>query len=149
MGIISVATNGAAADTIDISAAGILLYDVVLWVNLLSNVILTGLIAGRLWWIFLTTKQSLKCESSDIKGTNNVGAMVLESGLLYPLALIVSIVVTFYDVGLGRLGIASILTVIVGIAATMIMVRADLKLRFKTTSEVDHKDSADVEMQQL
>jgi len=53
-----------------------------LCVNLLTNLILTGLIAGRIWWISHTMDRLLNSGSND-KRINGISAIVLESGLLH------------------------------------------------------------------
>ncbi|KIK62665.1 hypothetical protein GYMLUDRAFT_41580 [Collybiopsis luxurians FD-317 M1] len=135
------------------SEVGILLFDVFLGVNLFTNLILTGLIAGRLWWIFHTTQQYLGCDFSNGKKMKNAVAIVLESGLLYPLALIPCIIFqtypgfTFNDDPV----VEPLLTVIVGIAPTLVIVRVDLGISVEanpsTISEAQHQNVHDLEIQ--
>ncbi|KAJ3913700.1 hypothetical protein F5877DRAFT_71334 [Lentinula edodes] len=56
---------------------------------------------------------------------NTMVAIILESGLLYPIALIICLVLSVYE---GTVETFSLLTLIVGIAATLIIVRTDLKI---------------------
>ncbi|KIK62686.1 hypothetical protein GYMLUDRAFT_242331 [Collybiopsis luxurians FD-317 M1] len=86
-------------------------------------------LAGRLWWISRATRQYLGHDLSSGKRMKNVVAMVIESGLLYPLALIPSIIVqTLRITAVGKVFPLQepLLTVIVAIAPTMIMVMIDL-----------------------
>ncbi|KIK57086.1 hypothetical protein GYMLUDRAFT_773080 [Collybiopsis luxurians FD-317 M1] len=137
--------------TITFGVARILFSYVFLGVNLLTNLVLTGLIAGRLWWISRRTQKYLGLDSSNSNRMNKYVAMVLESGLLYPLALTASIAAVKterYDFGMPN---APILTLFVGIAATMIMVRADLGISIEamassTNSNNDCRNLSDTEV---
>ncbi|KAF9063984.1 hypothetical protein BDP27DRAFT_1426363 [Rhodocollybia butyracea] len=102
-------------------------------VNLVTNIVLTGLIAGRIWWISQETRRSLPGVGG--KNLNSIVAMILESGSLYPVALAICL-------GLNKANteasIEPVLTVIVGMAPTLIMVRADLGISVQINS--DEKD---------
>ncbi|KAF5344309.1 hypothetical protein D9757_014031 [Collybiopsis confluens] len=100
------------------------LFDIFLGLNLFTNVLLTGLIAGRLWRISRSTRQYLGEDSIHRKRMNRIVGLILESGSLYPLALIAYIVVA--TIPKKGESMEPLLTVIVGIAPTMIMVRVDL-----------------------
>ncbi|KAF5357557.1 hypothetical protein D9757_012364 [Collybiopsis confluens] len=123
------------------------LFDIFLGLNLFTNVLLTGLI-GRLWRISRSTRQYLGEDSIHRKRMNRIVGLMfvlfsstppgiraynfrfflfsqsLESGSLYPLALIAYIVVA--TIPKKGESMEPLLTVIVGIAPTMIMVRVDL-----------------------
>ncbi|KAE9384820.1 hypothetical protein BT96DRAFT_1007691 [Gymnopus androsaceus JB14] len=102
-----------------------------LCVNLLTNLMLTGLIAGRIWWISHATNRFLSSSSND-KRINGIVAMVLESGLLYPVTLIICIILL--DIAHSEVQTQSLLTMVVGIASTLIMVRADLGISIENAS---------------
>ncbi|KIK65935.1 hypothetical protein GYMLUDRAFT_952793 [Collybiopsis luxurians FD-317 M1] len=92
-------------------------------INLLVNLVLTGLIAGRICWIFHASKQVLGPHIPQDRKINGVSAIVLESGLLYPLALVVDIALSTSG---QKMETTPVLTLIVGIAPTLMMVRTDL-----------------------
>ncbi|KAE9390494.1 hypothetical protein BT96DRAFT_1002242 [Gymnopus androsaceus JB14] len=98
-----------------------------LGVNLLTNLILTGLIESG--GVSRTTNRLLSSGSDD-KRINGIAAMVLESGLLYPVALIICIILNV----LGTAQVEPLLTMVVGIAPTLIMVRADLGISIENAS---------------
>ncbi|KAE9390495.1 hypothetical protein BT96DRAFT_1002243 [Gymnopus androsaceus JB14] len=100
-----------------------------LCVNLLTNLILTGLIAGRIWWISHTMNRLLNSGSND-KRINGISAIVLESGLLYPVTLIICIILAHVDSVQSQ----PLLTMVVGIAPTLIMVRVDLGISIENAS---------------
>ncbi|KIK66740.1 hypothetical protein GYMLUDRAFT_238976 [Collybiopsis luxurians FD-317 M1] len=109
-----------------------------LGVNFLTNLILTGLI-DKIWWLSRQTQKYLGCDSPNNKRMSNHVAIILESGLLYPLALlacIIAVAINESRVG-GYPPVESILTVIVGIAPTMIMVRADSGISIESTSSAN------------
>ncbi|KIK66713.1 hypothetical protein GYMLUDRAFT_238949 [Collybiopsis luxurians FD-317 M1] len=110
-----------------------------LGVNLLTNLMLTGFLAGRIWWFSRSTRKYFGYDSSNNRRMTNIASMVLESGLLYPLALVLCIIalasVPFTD-GISP-SVEPLLTVIVGIAPTMIMVRVDLGASIETPSSAD------------
>ncbi|KAF9064036.1 hypothetical protein BDP27DRAFT_1334158 [Rhodocollybia butyracea] len=106
-------------------------------INLFTNIMLTGLIAGRIWWISKETRQSLG-EVEDSKrrtSLNSVVKLILESGSLYPVALA-------FGLGLNATNtvnaVEPILTVIVGMAATLIMVMTDLDLSIHISTDQSH-----------
>ncbi|KIK62676.1 hypothetical protein GYMLUDRAFT_488155 [Collybiopsis luxurians FD-317 M1] len=122
------------------------IFEAFLGVNLLTNLILTGLIAGRLWWMSHTTRKDLGDNLSDGRSMKNVTAMVIESGLLYPLALIpcMAIQLSYEEWYSGFMPLVEPpLTIIVGIAPTLIMVRVDLGIIIQanssTSSDLQHQ----------
>ncbi|KAJ3781526.1 hypothetical protein GGU10DRAFT_106762 [Lentinula aff. detonsa] len=107
--------------------------DAFLSVNLFTNLMLTCLIAGRIWWIARATRQALGVNDSNDKSINSIAAMVLESGLLYPIALIFGLALTVK----GTVEVQPMLTLIVGIAPTLIMVRTDLGISIEDATSPD------------
>ncbi|KIK66697.1 hypothetical protein GYMLUDRAFT_238935 [Collybiopsis luxurians FD-317 M1] len=139
-------------DHFSIANADTKLFEAFLGVNLLTNLILTGLI-GKLWYIVRTTRKHLGYASSNSKGMDNVVSMVLESGLLYPLAL-VSCLIPFLTVTESLIVIDPLLTIILGIAPTMIIVRVDLGISVEATASassdpVSQNSVLDIELQPL
>ncbi|KAJ4468179.1 hypothetical protein J3R30DRAFT_1682197 [Lentinula aciculospora] len=100
-------------------------------VNLFTNLMLTGLVAGRIWWLNRATQRSLGISKSNRKSINGIAATVLESGLLYPIAIIIDIVVVLQ----AQVDMQPVLTLVVGIAPTLIMVRNQLRISVEIDSE--------------
>ncbi|KAF5389142.1 hypothetical protein D9757_004980 [Collybiopsis confluens] len=134
-----------------LDTAGLGLFEAFLGLNVVSNLILTGLIAGRLCWLsHAATLESLGFHESDPKRRGSSAfAMIVESGLLYPLALIPCTVVEFKN---EHLLLGPLLTVIVGIAPTLIVVRMNLQISTSTlddtaANDIDHTIHLDLERQ--
>ncbi|GAW09114.1 phophatase 2c family protein [Lentinula edodes] len=128
--------NTAGVENTSLQAADIISY-AFLSVNLFTNLMLTGLIAGRIWWIARDTRRSLGIDNSSDKSIGGIAAMVLESGLLYPVALVVGLALTVP----GTVDVQAILTLIVGIAPTLIMVRTDLGISIENASNTDPNET--------
>ncbi|KAJ3930581.1 MAG: hypothetical protein NXY57DRAFT_1062385 [Lentinula lateritia] len=111
-------------DSVSIQVADTIISYAFLSVNLFTNLLLTGLIAGRIWWMDRAIQRSLTTANHETD-LNTMVAIILESGLLYPIALIICLVLSVYE---GTVETFSLLTLIVGIAATLIIVRTDLKI---------------------
>ncbi|KIK57254.1 hypothetical protein GYMLUDRAFT_75753 [Collybiopsis luxurians FD-317 M1] len=89
-------------------------------VNLVVNTLVTGLIAGRIWWISRKINASYGRNGSQRK-YRRVIAIILESGVLYPVSILIALLI-------GQLVVPSpnlfaILAEIVAIAPTLIIVR--------------------------
>ncbi|KAF9066447.1 hypothetical protein BDP27DRAFT_1011583 [Rhodocollybia butyracea] len=108
-------------------------------VNLLTNLILTGLIAGRIWWISKETRRALG--GADDKRIGSIATMVLESGLLYPVALAIGLALKLTETVTE---VHPILTIIVGMAPTLIMVRTELGINIRINSDAN-EDKYDIE----
>ncbi|KAH7871578.1 uncharacterized protein C8R40DRAFT_1121108 [Lentinula edodes] len=95
-------------------------------INLVTNLLLTSLIAGRLRWTNMLTNRTLKGFSqSNEPHFNGILDTLVESCLLYSITLVVSIVLKVYTIT-SDLDFLPILIQILGIAPTLIMVRVDL-----------------------
>ncbi|KAJ3807153.1 hypothetical protein F5876DRAFT_6918, partial [Lentinula aff. lateritia] len=97
---------------------------VFLGINVFNNLLLTGLIAGRIWWLNRFHSLLLGTEGRD-KRLNAIASMFVESGTLYPIALIVCLII---QVKGSPATMDPILLQIVGIVPTLIMVRTSLGL---------------------
>ncbi|KIK54157.1 hypothetical protein GYMLUDRAFT_917613 [Collybiopsis luxurians FD-317 M1] len=95
-----------------------------LGINAFNNVLLTALIAGRIWWLSRVHSRLLKAEGSD-KRLNAIVSIFVESGTLYPVALIICLIIQAKG---STATMDPILLQIVGIAPTLIMVRTSLGL---------------------
>ncbi|KAJ4473005.1 hypothetical protein J3R30DRAFT_754083 [Lentinula aciculospora] len=98
---------------------------VFLGVNIFNNLLLTGLIAGRIWWLNRVHSHLLGTEGRD-KRLNAIASMFVESGTLYPIALIVCLII---QVKGSTATMDPILLQIVGIVPTLIMAAVPTKLR--------------------
>ncbi|KAF5346012.1 hypothetical protein D9758_013880 [Tetrapyrgos nigripes] len=103
---------------------------VYLSMNALINVLVTGLIAGRIWWIARQAHQILGIKTRQRYRT--VIAIVLESGIFYPISLIVCSVSLFV---LLPATLHPLLIQIVGIVPTLIIVRAGLGIAIENVED--------------
>ncbi|KIK64007.1 hypothetical protein GYMLUDRAFT_40228 [Collybiopsis luxurians FD-317 M1] len=106
-------------------------------VNTCLNFGLTGCLAGRIWWIGRITESALRVQTLR-KKYNSAVAITLESGILYPIALIVSIAVTFDRPTTPSM--YPFLVQVVGIAPTLIIVRTVLGLSVEQTETDSSED---------
>ncbi|ESK88119.1 hypothetical protein Moror_5604 [Moniliophthora roreri MCA 2997] len=97
-------------------------------VNAAMNVFLTLMVAGRIWFI---TRISVDKQAAT--RYNLIAALVLESGMLYPFALILDCIVNTNKSMVGW-DLHPLLVHVAGIAPTLIIVRAGLGI----TVEVNH-----------
>ncbi|THU78427.1 hypothetical protein K435DRAFT_876642 [Dendrothele bispora CBS 962.96] len=107
-------------------------------VNAFTNLMLTSLIAGRIWYISHQNSKYLSSNDRVSSSTNrkysSIIAIILESGLLYPIFLILFIILTFGTFPMkDRLNISHAsaivsdnLALIAAIAPTLIIVRTGL-----------------------
>ncbi|KAF5320577.1 hypothetical protein D9758_018763 [Tetrapyrgos nigripes] len=105
-------------------------------VNIVSNVLLTFLIAGRIWWIM----KQLERMDPDAKGLDDtrrryrtVIALIVESGLLYPVSVIVFEII-LHVVTLSP-SLYPLMTTLAGMAPTLIIVRVHLGVSVNTLGE--------------
>ncbi|KAH7881559.1 uncharacterized protein C8R40DRAFT_1065209 [Lentinula edodes] len=100
-------------------------------INLFTNLALTGLIAGRMWWLAHVTQQLLGVSKSHDKSIRQIVALMLESSSIYPVALIISMVVN----QLLLVDTQPFLTIIVGIVPTLMLVKIELKIGIEDGSD--------------
>ncbi|KAF9061719.1 hypothetical protein BDP27DRAFT_323179 [Rhodocollybia butyracea] len=86
--------------------------------TIFNNILLTGLIAGRMWWSNRVHSRLLGIDGQD-KRLNAIVSMFVESGTLYPIALIACLII---QVKGSVATMDPILLQIVGIVPTLIMV---------------------------
>ncbi|KAJ3992313.1 hypothetical protein F5050DRAFT_1858165 [Lentinula boryana] len=84
------------------------------------------------------TRQALGVNDSDNKRINSIAAMVMESGLPYPITLIIGLALTVK----GTVEVQPMLTLIVGIAPMLIMVRPDLGISIEDATS-PHPDETE------
>ncbi|KAJ3913673.1 hypothetical protein F5877DRAFT_71374, partial [Lentinula edodes] len=100
-------------------------------INLFTNLALTGLIAGIMWWLAHVTQQLLGVSKSHDKSIRQIVALMLESSSIYPVALIISMVVN----QLLLVDTQPFLTIIVGIVPTLMLVKIELKIGIEDGSD--------------
>uniref|UniRef100_A0A0W0G6F1 Uncharacterized protein n=1 Tax=Moniliophthora roreri TaxID=221103 RepID=A0A0W0G6F1_MONRR len=89
------------------------------------NSLITLLTAGRIWWTHRQVRDH-GVHSSD-RLVQRVSVIILESGILYPIAIIVNLIVVNSTDGVPPpFDMAPIVVLVAGIAPTMIIVRAKL-----------------------
>ncbi|KAH7874248.1 uncharacterized protein C8R40DRAFT_1004122, partial [Lentinula edodes] len=98
---------------------------VFLGINVFNNLLLTGLIAGRIWWLNRIHSRLLGTEGRD-KRLNAIASMFVESGTLYPIALIVCLIIQ-------------------GIVPTLIMVRTSLDLGVESGTPAHRDEETELE----
>jgi len=105
-----------------VSAGDSLLY-AFLAINVFNNVLLTALIAGRLWYLNRASAKLFGITATSDKRYNAIISMFLESGSLYPIALIICLAIQVHG---SPATMDPILLQIVGIAPMLILVRTTL-----------------------
>ncbi|KAJ3882884.1 hypothetical protein F5051DRAFT_246196 [Lentinula edodes] len=114
---------------------------VFLGINVFNNLLLTGLIAGRIWWLNRIHSRLLGTEGRD-KRLNAIASMFVESGTLYPIALIVCLII---QVKGSPATMDPILLQIVGIVPTLIMVRTSLDLGVESGTPAHRDEETELE----
>ncbi|KAF5389165.1 hypothetical protein D9757_004974 [Collybiopsis confluens] len=116
--------------------------------NLVANLLLTGLIAGRLWHISHCSQRYLGGDPFHWKRMNRMIRLILESGVIYPIALLAYILSSTIS---NRSEITEpLLTMVVGIAPTIMMVRLDLGRSIESASgSAGNSSASDLETQPL
>ncbi|KAJ7579905.1 hypothetical protein C8J56DRAFT_1169693 [Mycena floridula] len=89
------------------------------------RLVAVGLTAGRIWWI--TEKAQALLSEQTKKRYNTATAVILESGIIYPLLLLVVVIIAFaFGGSLGNSVFIGLIYQVVGIAPTLIIVRVGL-----------------------
>ncbi|KAJ8073286.1 hypothetical protein PM082_020158 [Marasmius tenuissimus] len=102
------------------------------------NSILTLLTAGRIWWI---TRQARSMMGEQIDHTYRaIVAIILESGLLYPITQVINIILQYkvdvYARGLSPVDLSAIPIQAAGIAPTLIIVRAAIGKSVESVNQI-------------
>ncbi|THU95904.1 hypothetical protein K435DRAFT_839306 [Dendrothele bispora CBS 962.96] len=103
--------------------------------NFLTNLFIPLVIAGRIWWI---GRQVSKFLPSRFNPTRHSIAVCLESGIMYPLALIPALLIIPQ---LSKVFLIPILIQVVGIAPTFIIVRVALGISIESVQDSIHGDT--------
>ncbi|THU84679.1 hypothetical protein K435DRAFT_870018 [Dendrothele bispora CBS 962.96] len=104
-------------------------------VNFFTNLVIPFMIAGRIWWIGNQVSKFLPSRKFNL--TRRTMAICLESGIMYPLALLPALVLTFQPVETpaNLVNFIPILIQVVGIAPTFIIVRVALGISIEDVQD--------------
>ncbi|KAF5344707.1 hypothetical protein D9757_013893 [Collybiopsis confluens] len=128
-----------------LSLAGKILFEIFMGTNFFSNLLLTGLIgtafvifgikvdlddfmyisAGSIWWMTRDSQKNLG-DNDKKSGDQSISAIILGSGLLYPIALVPCTVFELFERE-GRFFLEPLLVSIVGLAPTLMVVTINLQ----------------------
>ncbi|THU81698.1 hypothetical protein K435DRAFT_469393 [Dendrothele bispora CBS 962.96] len=107
------------------------LYELFLALNIVFNLLLTALIAGRVWYI---RRQAELILGDPIKQKYNTAIVVcIESGILYPICLVLFLSL---QLNISSVDFFPILVQVVGIAPTLITVRSSLGVSIDNVEQV-------------
>ncbi|KAL0577618.1 hypothetical protein V5O48_004379 [Marasmius crinis-equi] len=90
------------------------------------NFLLTVLTAGRIWWIIRRTPKSVRVESATQRTISSVIRIIVESGMIYPLVIIVDLAIVNTLSFLQPVDFAPTMVLAAGIAPTLILVRVKM-----------------------
>ncbi|THU83520.1 hypothetical protein K435DRAFT_425595 [Dendrothele bispora CBS 962.96] len=111
-------------------------------INFFTNLLIPLMIAGRIWWIGHQVSKFLP--KNKFHPTRYAMAVCLESGIMYPLALIPALVLAFKQTFkldtsfMDALSLIPILIQVVGIAPTFIIVRIALGISIENVHDTIH-----------
>ncbi|KAL0065481.1 hypothetical protein AAF712_007545 [Marasmius tenuissimus] len=98
------------------------------------NFLVTVLTAGRIWWIIRRTSNSVRVESSTNRTISSVVRILVESGMIYPLAIIVDLAIVNTLSYLQPVDLAPTMVLAAGIAPTLIVVRVRMGKTVEVTT---------------
>ncbi|KAK1223419.1 hypothetical protein PQX77_013701 [Marasmius sp. AFHP31] len=98
------------------------------------NFLVTVLTAGRIWWIIRRTSNTVRVESSASRTISSVVRIMVESGMIYPLANIVDLAIVNTLSYLQPVDLAPIMVLAAGIAPTLIVVRVRMGKTVEATT---------------
>ncbi|THU81839.1 hypothetical protein K435DRAFT_808745 [Dendrothele bispora CBS 962.96] len=105
--------------------------------NVINNVLLTGLIAGKIWWIMNAIdkimSQNQRGPKPPRKRYQPTVVLVLESGVLYPISVLIFEILSKTVTPIPSL--YQVMTQIAGIAPTLIIVRIGLGVSVNSVSD--------------
>ncbi|THU96309.1 hypothetical protein K435DRAFT_893076 [Dendrothele bispora CBS 962.96] len=122
-------------------------------VNFFTNVLIPLMIAGRIWWIGHQVSKFLP--KNKFHPTRHAMAVCLESGIMYPLALIPALVLAFVKIFrldtkfMDAFSLIPILIQVVGIAPTFIIVRVALGISIENVQDTIHMNERNGQNNQL
>ncbi|KAJ7466677.1 hypothetical protein B0H11DRAFT_2239847 [Mycena galericulata] len=105
--------------------------------NILTNIILMALTAGRIWWI--RRDACVLSESAAIRAYNTVISIILESGAIYCFSVLIFLIcVSVSSVNNQLMTIVFLAAAMQNIASTLIIVRVGLGRAFEDTAGSEH-----------
>ncbi|THU96532.1 hypothetical protein K435DRAFT_95053 [Dendrothele bispora CBS 962.96] len=107
-------------------------------VNFFTNLFIPLMIAGRIWWIGYQVSKFLPLRKFNL--TRYIMATCLESGIMYPLALLPALVLFFQPIDklTASVDLIPVLIQVVGIAPTFIIVRVALGISIENVQDTVH-----------
>ncbi|KAJ4473003.1 hypothetical protein J3R30DRAFT_3406792 [Lentinula aciculospora] len=106
--------------------------------NVFNNILLTGLIAGRLWYLNRAATRLFGISPSPDKRYRAIVSMFLESGSLYPIALVICLIIQLKG---STATMDPVLLQIVGIAPMLILVRTTLGISIESAPRREDVDT--------
>ncbi|KAF5344703.1 hypothetical protein D9757_013897 [Collybiopsis confluens] len=116
-----------------LSLAGKILFEIFMGTNFFSNLLLTELMAGSIWWMTREIQKNLGPDDNK-SGDQSMTAIILRSCLLYPIALVPCTVFELFE-SEGRFFLEPLLVSIVGLAPTLMVVTINLQQASFTAKE--------------
>ncbi|THU92371.1 hypothetical protein K435DRAFT_862545 [Dendrothele bispora CBS 962.96] len=104
--------------------------------NVINNVLLTGLIAGKIWWIINAVDKAMAQYQRNSKARKRYKptvALVLESGVLYPISVLIFEILSRSGSSIPSL--YQVMTQLAGIAPTLIIVRVGLGVSVNSVND--------------
>ncbi|ESK94360.1 hypothetical protein Moror_8170 [Moniliophthora roreri MCA 2997] len=111
--------------------------------NLFITMILISLVAGRIYWI--SRRSSGVASATSRKRYNTVAAIILESGLIYPLVLIPNVAFNTAEALVGW-DLTPLLIQAAGIAPTLIIVRSGKGISIEDHEELGSQQTTEVNL---
>ncbi|KAJ3928717.1 MAG: hypothetical protein NXY57DRAFT_1019865 [Lentinula lateritia] len=106
--------------------------------NVFNNILLTGLIAGRLWYLNRASTKLFGINPTPDKRYRTIVSMFLESGSLYPIALVICLIIQLKG---SSATMDVVLLQIVGIAPMLILVRTTLGISIESAPRREDVDT--------
>uniref|UniRef100_A0A0W0G4X4 Uncharacterized protein n=1 Tax=Moniliophthora roreri TaxID=221103 RepID=A0A0W0G4X4_MONRR len=88
------------------------------------NLILTLLTAGRVWWIIRRAQAHKVGPLNKYKTLSSINRIILESGMLYPISIVVHL--STFSTKTPLIELTPIVVLVAGIAPTLIIVRTSM-----------------------
>ncbi|KAF5335421.1 hypothetical protein D9758_016906 [Tetrapyrgos nigripes] len=110
------------------------------FINVIPNLLITGMIAGRIWWIMKKLERinpDVEAIAQIRKRYRSTVILILESGLVYPATLIVFVIV-LRTAPLAP-SLYPLVSTIAGMAPTLIIVRVQLGVSIKSLDEYENQ----------
>ncbi|KAJ8088125.1 hypothetical protein PM082_013676 [Marasmius tenuissimus] len=111
------------------------------------NVLVTLLTAGRIWWVHRQSQAHLGVsEKKDTRKLSTATRIILESGMIYPMVMVINIVASWkYHGRMPRVDLTSVMVLSAGIAPTLALLRGQMtKLSERASSKLEVERVSDI-----